>query len=1143
MSDFDAALQRAATLLQTDPQLRDTIASDEVLAFLRDEEHPGIEYVAYACKRYADRPCLGTRDLEGPPRFETLSYRQLWDRVCALAGGWFHQNRVRAGDFVGICGFASTDWVVADLACLYLGAISVPLQSNLAAEELAQIATETELACLVCSADQLDTLRGVLESCATLRSVTVIDVRLPDEVDRGWGGGQKTRTIEEVEAIGRTAGPVAVGVLARGSDPLVTVMYTSGSTGAPKGVTHRQSSWVNRVRYVLLEVPVPGITVGYLPLCHVTGRFNTYRALMRGGVTHFVPRSDMSTLFEDIRIVRPTVMTLMPRVSGMIYQHFQSQLVKRGNPGAEDAGLAETIRAEMRHTFLGDRLCLIETNAAPTAPEVLIFLERCFQVSIRIGYGFSELGLVTINDRVQPGVAYKLVDVPELGYSFNDRPFPRGELLVKTAHATPGYFKNADASERLRDPDGFLHSGDIMEERGPGHLVWIDRKHNVVKLSQGEFVSISRLEELFATSSPFIEQIYLYGNALRAYLLAVVVPNAEAVSVELARRPTADGDREIQIKRLLRSEVDRVSKGARLPSHEVPRDFVVEPAPFTKENGLLTEANKPRRPALKAAYGARLEARYAQIESRQVEGKQAAEGASTNPVAQRVGAAIATALGLSLEELDSSRSFVGLGGDSLSAVRLCSLLEDACGAAPSVGEVLDPSTSLAAIVRKVEELQGAQADRPTFDRIHGKGAQRVDAAQLRVESFLPAEVARAGGRRAEAEPSIVLLTGATGFLGRFLLLELLQRVTGRAGQVVCLVRGTDDASARARLVGQFAKGGAELLHRFQSLTNENQLVVHAGDQMQARLGLPDRIYEALAGRVDAVLHNGALVNHGFSYAQLFEPNVLGTVEVMRFCLEGRRKAIHFVSSSGVAAGLNRPEPILESEDAASLWPSRGVGSGPGEGYATSKWASEVLLRDLHQRCGIPVTVHRCGMVLPHRSLLGQINEDDNISRLLFGVITTGLAPASFYDPDFRLPRHFDGIPVDVVAATLAGITMQNFEGYRTFHVSNGHWDDGVSLDRIVDWVESAGHPLVRIASYDDWLARFTLALARLDLPLRRRSPLPLIERWAQPMGAVAQLQLDNRGFREKLRAFTSDDDVSVIDEAFVHHWVRGSKRG
>src|SRR5207253_281003 len=136
--------------------------------------------------------------------------------------------------------------------------------------------------------------------------------------------------------------------------------------------------------------------------------------------------------------------------------------------------------------------------------------------------------------------------------------------------------------------DGFVPSGDIVEERGARQLRWLDRRNNVLRLAQGEFVSLTRVEEALVAGGPLISQAYVYGNPLRACLLAVLVPAS----------PDAN-------ERVLRAELTRIAAARGLRRHEIPRDFLLEPQPFSRDNGLLTESDKPRRPALRERYGER----------------------------------------------------------------------------------------------------------------------------------------------------------------------------------------------------------------------------------------------------------------------------------------------------------------------------------------------------------------------------------------------------------------------------------------------------------------------------------------------------------------------------------------------------------
>lgn len=143
----------------------------------------------------------------------------------------------------------------------------------------------------------------------------------------------------------------------------------------------------------------------------------------------------------------------------------------------------------------GGRVIRCIVGTAPLTADMRQFIEACFDVDLHDGYGLTEIGGVARNGIIArpPVIDYKLVDVPELGYFTTDRPHPRGELLVKSHIAMPGYFKRPDLTAKVFDADGYYRTGDVMAETAPEHLVFVDRRNNVLKLSQGEFVATSRL--------------------------------------------------------------------------------------------------------------------------------------------------------------------------------------------------------------------------------------------------------------------------------------------------------------------------------------------------------------------------------------------------------------------------------------------------------------------------------------------------------------------------------------------------------------------------------------------------------------------------------------------------------------------------
>ena len=287
-------------------------------------------------------------------------------------------------------------------------------------------------------------------------------------------------------------------------------------------------------------VPIPLINMHYLPMNHSFGRIGVFMILASGGTCYFTAKSDLSEFFEDIKLARPTFMGVVPRLCEMVYQRYQVELQRRSAGAADVEMLKQELILETRTKVLGGRLLTCVFGTAPLAPELRKFMEDCLGFKMDDGYGSTEIGGCLHNNRIiRPQIIdYKLDDVPELGYFKTDKPFPRGDLWVKTTSIMLGYYKRPEVTASVFSEDGYYKTGDIMAEIGPDELIYVDRRNNVIKLAQGEFVAIAQLEALYINGHPAIRQIYLYGTSERSYLLAVIVPNVETLkdSGRLPRR-------------------------------------------------------------------------------------------------------------------------------------------------------------------------------------------------------------------------------------------------------------------------------------------------------------------------------------------------------------------------------------------------------------------------------------------------------------------------------------------------------------------------------------------------------------------------------------------------------------------------------
>ncbi|MEV0637358.1 carboxylic acid reductase [Streptomyces sp. NPDC050619] len=1117
------AARLVAELSEHDPQYRRALPLRTIGAAVRDVGRDQIlsRTVATIMEGYAERPALAQRATERVtdlvsgrtslrllPEFTTVSYGELWARAGAVAAEWTADagQPLVPGDFVAIYGFTSCDYVTLDLACLRLGAVSVPLQSGAPVSQLAPIVAETGPRVLATSVELLDRAVELVLSAESSPRLVVFDHRPEDDAEReafeaactrlAGAGHPAPDTLETVIGRGRDLPPAPLFTPGPEDNPTRLLIYTSGSTGTPKGAIYTERmlhrSWAG-------SVPIPddvaSIVVNYLPLSHVAGRSSLVETLRRGGISYFTARSDLSTLFEDIALTRPTALLMVPRVCDMLFQEYQAEMTRRAAEFADREALDAAVKTDLRERFVGGRLLQALCGSAPLSAELREFVQSCLDLPLLEGYGSTETGSVLLNTRVQrpPVLDIKLVDVPELGYFQTDSPYPRGELLLKTETITPGYYRRPEATARSFDEHGFYRTGDIMARVGTDRYVYVDRRNNVVKLAQGEFVALSRLEGVYVTS-PLIRQIFVYGNSERAHLLAVIVPTEDAIG--RAAHP-------LGLRASLSEALREAALDAELNSYEIPRDFLIETEPFSLENGLLSDTRKNLPPRLRERYGERLEALYAELAQGQEDTLRALrDGGPDQPVFETVRRAAQALLGCSTAELDAATHFTDLGGDSMSALSFVTLLTEIFGVEVPVGVVLSSANDLRSLADHIETGRTSGAKRPTFATVHGAGSTEARAADLRLDRFLDTETLAAARQLPppeEVTPRTVLLTGANGYLGRFMCLDWLERLAGTGGRLICVVRGRDESAARARLDSAFDSGDAELVRRYRELA-AHHLDVLAGDIGEENLGLDNATWQRLTEEVDLVAHPAALVNHMLPYEQLFGPNVVGTAELIRLAITTKIKPFLYLSTVGVARQLDGPA-LDETGDIRELSPVRALDDTYAGGYGTSKWAGEVLLRQAHDLCGLPVATFRSDMILAHSRHTGQLNLSDVFTRLVFSLLRTGIAPASFYRTAGRTGSgraHFDGLPVDFTAEAVNSLGVRDSRGYRTFNVVNPH-DDGISLDDFVTWLVEAGYPIRCLADYDDWFVRFETAIRALPEQQRQHSMLPLLHAFRSPV--------------------------------------------
>ncbi len=1154
--------RRIVELYATDVQFAAATPDPKVSAAVGRPGQRLAQVVRTVFEVYADRPALAARafDVATDPHtgragmrlrsgFDTISYRQLWERASAVAGALAHHDShpLQAADRICTLGFTGVDYVTFDIALTQLDVIAVPLQTSSTPKQLSAIVAETEPSVFAVSVHNLAAAAQVVLTGPAPQRLVVLDYHPDVDEQREAlekataqlaGTGVVVQTLTELIERGRTLPPV--GLPETDENSISLLIYTSGSTGTPKGAMHSR-----RVLTGLWSAPseVPIITLHYLPLSHWAGLAFVYSTLAAGGIGYFAAESDQSSLLADFAAARPTVTLLVPRVWDLVVQEYRTRIDRRVAAGEDPAVAERAVRADIHEH---ERVIDVFTIGSP---QLLSFYESLLEMPVTNVYGSTELaGTIMLNGvmRRPPATDYKFIDVPELGYFRTDRPHPRGELYIKTDTMFAGYYQRPDATASVFDPDGFYKTGDVFAEIAPDRFEFVDRRNDVFKLSQGEFVSGAAVEQAYA-SSPLIEQIYIYGNSAQPSVLAVIVPSHDAVQ--------RAGEDVNQLERLLADALREIAKRDGLQPYEIPPDFLIETQPFSTGNGLISGSGKIARARLKDRYGQRLERLYAQLAEGQATELQALrQGADQRPVLETVRRAVAVTLGITATQLNPHLHFTDLGGDSLSALSLSNHLSEIFGLEVPVSVVINAANDLAGIADHVDRLRSGDQKRSTFASVHGAAAKEIHASELTLDKFIDADVLAAAPTVPHPSGPVrtVLLTGANGFLGRFLALEWLQRLAPVGGKVVVVVRGKDDDAARARLDDVITSGGdATLARRYRELSAQHMHVL-AGDLGEPRLGLDQGTWDRLATEVDLVFHAGALVNHVLPYSQVFAANVAGTAELIGLALTTKLKRFAYVSTVGVPM-LAVPPARDEDVDIRLAAPTQDIARAAyADGYGISKWAGEVLVREAHDLVGLPVTIVRPDMILAPDNYSGQFNQNDVLSRMLFSVLVTSIAPYSFYElgPDGTRQRaHYDGMPVNFMAEAMAALCLSH-DGIRAYNVLNQH-DDGVGLDQFIDWLIDAGYPIQRIRDYDEWLARIETAMRALPEQQRQHSMLMVLDHYRHPEHGDDGYTLDrvdtsapsNEKFRAAVQAekVGADGDIPHLTEEWLQKYATDMK--
>ena len=597
----------------------------------------------------------------------------------------------------------SEHWVITDLAAQRRGAVLVPLYHTYGIPALAFILCQVQARVVVCAHESFATLLDCIKTCrhnakhsnsssttTTTTSTTteqeqqeqeqedkcVVNsvILLPpvagphqDEevagslLERATRYGVRVVRWSEALAMGRGA-PVAPSPT--GSDAVDAIVYTSGTSGLPKGVVIAHRAMVatadNICAHYDLGVPASAnVHLSYLPLAHVYERSFVHVMLRVGGAVGFFSGSP-ARLIADMRALRPTFLIGVPRVwkrvhdkvmetvaAAPFYKRWLFHYAYAAKAAAQAAGTTTWIDWDA-HVFsavraqLGGRARWLGSASAPMPAELLQWLDRVLGAHLVLMYGLTEtVGGVTASQYYHPTqrlradplssghvcrhTAVRLVDVPELGYTVARDP-PAGEVLVRGANVARGYYRSPALTAAAWDADGWFHTGDIGVANADGSLTIVDRRKNMFKLAQGEYVPAEFLETVFS-HSPLVAQIMVHGVSTETFVVALVVPSFETLATAAAdalsdharalaaaagpdgrqgTEPFAAAAAELcalpEVAALYLHTLAALAADARLPHFQIPKRVVVVPGPWTVDDDLVTPTMKLKRPRIVARY-------------------------------------------------------------------------------------------------------------------------------------------------------------------------------------------------------------------------------------------------------------------------------------------------------------------------------------------------------------------------------------------------------------------------------------------------------------------------------------------------------------------------------------------------------------
>uniref|UniRef100_A0A665VDX9 Long-chain-fatty-acid--CoA ligase n=1 Tax=Echeneis naucrates TaxID=173247 RepID=A0A665VDX9_ECHNA len=609
--------------------------NNNLISYLYEDTKTIYEVFMRGLRVSGNGQCLGYRKPGRP--YQWLKYKQVSDRAELFGSGLIHRG-LKSGQetFIGIFAQNRPEWIIGELACYTYSMVAVPLYDTLGPEALVFIIDRADITAVLCdNQKKAETLLQNRENgqSPVLKTIVLMDPFDPQLVERGAQCGVDIVSMQDVEP--------------PKPEDLSIICFTSGTTGDPKGAMLTHENVVSDAAGVIKSfetsvVPTTeDVSISFLPLAHMFERVVQTVLYSAGAKVGFF-QGDIRLLPDDMKTLQPTIFPVVPRLLNRVYDKVQSgaktPFKKWLLNFAVERKYAEVKEGIIRSNSiwdklifhkvqesLGGRVRVMVTGAAPISPSVLNFLRASLGCQIFEAYGQTESTAGCTFS--MPGDAsaghvgvplpcniVKLVDVEEMNYFASNG---EGEVCIKGRNVFKGYLKDPEKTAETLDKDGWLHTGDIGKWLPSGVLKIIDRKKNIFKLSQGEYIAPEKIENVYVRSGP-VAQVFVHGDSLQSCLVAIVVPDPEVLPDFAAslgcRGSIEDLCKNTEVKKAILSDMTKLGKDAGLKSFEQVKDLYLHPDQFTIENGLLTPTLKAKRAELKSLFQPQIDKLYADLQ-------------------------------------------------------------------------------------------------------------------------------------------------------------------------------------------------------------------------------------------------------------------------------------------------------------------------------------------------------------------------------------------------------------------------------------------------------------------------------------------------------------------------------------------------